>query len=68
MKKSWMIGDKATDVQAGKTAGCRTILVATGHGLKERSDGGEDFFVADLIEASKIIQKGSSLLPKSVYP
>jgi len=68
LAKCWMIGDKAADVQAGKTAGCRTILVATGHGLKERSDGGEDFFVADLREASKIIQKGSSLPPRAVYP
>ncbi len=26
-KKSWMIGDKITDIVAGKNAGCRTILI-----------------------------------------
>lgn len=27
LEKSWMIGDGLTDVQAGKGAGCRTILI-----------------------------------------
>ena len=26
--RSWMVGDSATDVEAGRAAGCRTILVA----------------------------------------
>ena len=29
---SWMIGDKLCDAEAGATAGCRTLLVRTGHG------------------------------------
>jgi D-glycero-D-manno-heptose 1,7-bisphosphate phosphatase len=28
LKQSWMIGDGLTDIQAGKEAGCKTILVA----------------------------------------
>jgi len=28
--KSWMIGDSARDVQAGRAAGCRTILLGSG--------------------------------------
>jgi D,D-heptose 1,7-bisphosphate phosphatase len=35
LQASWMIGDRYSDVQAGKTAGVRTILLATGH------DGGD---------------------------
>ncbi len=31
LSKSWMIGDHETDVLAGKRAGCRTVLVNTGH-------------------------------------
>jgi D-glycero-D-manno-heptose 1,7-bisphosphate phosphatase len=30
--RSWMIGDKPDDAEAGLAAGCRTILVRTGHG------------------------------------
>ena len=29
-----MIGDNITDVQAGQNAGCKTVLVTTGHGKK----------------------------------
>ena len=35
---SWMIGDSAGDIGAGRAAGCRTILVRTGYGAAlERS-------------------------------
>lgn len=27
LARSWMVGDSATDIQAGQAAGCRTILV-----------------------------------------
>jgi D-glycero-D-manno-heptose 1,7-bisphosphate phosphatase len=29
LKGSWMIGDNLSDIQAGKAAGCRTILIGT---------------------------------------
>ena len=32
LARSWMVGDRATDLQAGAAAGCRTILVQTGYG------------------------------------
>ena len=32
LAQSWMIGDKLCDAEAGAAAGCRTILVRTGHG------------------------------------
>jgi len=36
---SWMIGDSETDVEAGKRAGCRTILVAgTLHSADSKAD------------------------------
>ncbi len=34
LKQSFMIGDSARDIEAGKNAGCTTIGVRTGHGLK----------------------------------
>jgi D-glycero-D-manno-heptose 1,7-bisphosphate phosphatase len=32
LKRSWMIGDKESDLGAGRNAGCRTALVLTGYG------------------------------------
>jgi D-glycero-D-manno-heptose 1,7-bisphosphate phosphatase len=34
LSRSWLIGDNLTDCEAGAAAGCRTILVRTGHGAK----------------------------------
>jgi len=36
LKKSWIIGDKLADVEAGQAVGCRAILVETGYGRSER--------------------------------
>lgn len=33
--RSWMVGDSETDVQAGRRAGCRTVLVRAGSGATE---------------------------------
>ena len=35
VKNSWMIGDNAFDVIAGKTAGCKTIMVDSDKGLEQ---------------------------------
>lgn len=35
--RSWLVGDKAIDVEAGVAAGCRPILVRTGYGSEESS-------------------------------
>ena len=34
LNQSWMIGDKISDLEAGHRAGCRTVLVLTGHGRR----------------------------------
>ena len=35
LKQSFMVGDKMSDIEAGKRAGCETIMVKTGHGMGE---------------------------------
>ena len=35
LKQSFIIGDKLSDIEAGKRAGCKTIMVRTGHGVEE---------------------------------
>ncbi len=34
LARSWMVGDKPSDAEAGIAAGCRAILVQTGHGTE----------------------------------
>jgi len=50
LKKSYVVGDRCVDVQAGKRAGCTTFLVLTGYGATQRNDcgaGGEIDYVVD---------------------
>ena len=52
---SWMIGDHANDVRTAANAGCRGILLLTGHGEEERhklADTPVDAVVADLLAAA----------------
>ena len=42
LARSFFIGDKAIDVECGRNAGVRTILVKTGYGANERTPAGLD--------------------------
>jgi D-glycero-D-manno-heptose 1,7-bisphosphate phosphatase len=53
LSASFMIGDRASDIDAGKAAGCRTILVLTGYG-EEHRDCGADFIVNTVVDAIEI--------------
>ncbi len=56
-KKSFMIGDKTSDLAAGVPFGCRTIGMKTGHGLTDREyDLKPDYFAADLLDAAKWVE------------
>jgi D-glycero-D-manno-heptose 1,7-bisphosphate phosphatase len=35
LKQSFIVGDKLSDIEAGKRAGCKTIMVRTGQGVEE---------------------------------
>jgi D-glycero-D-manno-heptose 1,7-bisphosphate phosphatase len=53
---SWMIGDTDADVLAGRSAGCRTILVENPGSSHKRSGGAEpDAHTADLAAAATLI-------------
>lgn len=60
ISRSWMIGDKLSDVQAGFAAGCRNILVQTGYGAEISQDQlPKDTLIAkDLAAASRHILAG----------
>ena len=54
LARSWMIGDRAGDVEAGVRAGVRSILVRTGEGAK--ADGSGAAYVAEsFVEAVDFI-------------
>ena len=55
---SWMVGDKTSDVECGKGAGCRTVLLQTGaNGSDGRFDEPADLVCRDLAEAVDKILK-----------
>jgi D-glycero-D-manno-heptose 1,7-bisphosphate phosphatase len=53
LSKSFMIGDRWRDIEAGQRAGCKTFFVNYRYG--ERQPEAPDFIVASLLEAQKII-------------
>lgn len=57
LNQSYVVGDKLSDIEAGKRAGCKTIMVRTGHGVEElKNNHIECNYVADdLYEAVKHI-------------
>ena len=57
LTKSFMVGDKWSDIEAGRKAACKTIMVKTGHGRRELKDKRIEceYLVADLYNAIKMI-------------
>ena len=55
LKKSFVIGDKTADIEMGRNAGCKTILVLAGHGTTAKDEAKADFVAKDLLEAAKWI-------------
>ena len=56
LSRSYIIGDKAADVEAGLQAGCRSLLVRTGYGAEESAQVPADVpCYADLHDAAEAI-------------
>ena len=57
--QSFVIGDKACDIQLGRAAGATTLLVRTGYGAQAAADGAvrPDYVVDDLCEAAEVIRQ-----------
>lgn len=56
LSRSFFVGDKASDIECGRAAGVRTILVQTGYGEAE-TGGSPDFIAKDVVAAVDIILK-----------
>ena len=56
LARAWMIGDISVDIQTGKNAGVKTMLVRTGQAGKDgKYDAEPDLEASDLAEAVKKI-------------
>lgn len=59
VKNSWIIGDTTMDIQTGKNAGLKTILVKTGEGGNDNRFNAEaDYVCSNVLEAVKFIIRG----------
>ena len=68
---AWMVGDRLSDMQAGRAVGAQTILVATGYGrneyqLPQRREC-TDYYAESLIEAAQIIMRSTTVGDHQVY-
>ena len=60
MSRSWLIGDRRGDIEAGYAAGCRTVLVRSGYGARAVGDPGwtshrPHFLADDFLAAARAI-------------
>ena len=54
--ESYVVGDRTIDIQFGKNAGCKTILVKTGYGGKDNKYNVKaDYYCNRLLDACKLI-------------
>jgi D-glycero-D-manno-heptose 1,7-bisphosphate phosphatase len=60
-RRSYMVGDKISDVEFGRRAGCKSILVLTGYGKgeleynRDKLNGEPDYIAEDILDAAKWI-------------
>jgi D-glycero-D-manno-heptose 1,7-bisphosphate phosphatase len=52
---SWLVGDKVSDIEAGRRAGARTVLVRTGYGADAEPFAHADLVADDLPGAVELI-------------
>ena len=54
LRRSFLIGDKASDIDCGRNASVRTILVQTGYGMSQTNTCA-DWIARDIAHAAQII-------------
>ncbi|MEK6984021.1 MAG: HAD family hydrolase [Nanoarchaeota archaeon] len=59
-KKSFVIGDRISDIEMGKGAGCKTVQVLTGNKVDDKNAMNPDYFAEDLLDAAKWILKNAN--------
>ena len=58
LAKSWMVGDSSRDIEAGRRAGCATILISAAQASREEAEASPpDHVAVNIREAINIIKK-----------
>ncbi len=57
LTQSWMVGDKPSDVEAGRAAGCHTILIRSGPASHDAKAEQPDHIAVNMREAANMIKK-----------
>jgi histidinol-phosphate phosphatase family protein len=66
---SWMVGDTTSDIEAGRRAGIRTVLLRTGHaGVDAKHVVRPDYTAPDLVDAVDWILDGYAELSRRLAP
>jgi histidinol-phosphate phosphatase family protein len=66
---SWMIGDSTSDIEAGRRAGIRTVLLLTGHaGVDDKYLVRPDYTALELTDAVDWILNGHAELSRQLAP
>jgi len=66
---SWMVGDTTADVEAGRRAGLRTVLLRSGHaGVDAKHTTRPDYITPDLEDAVEWILNGHDDLTRRLAP
>jgi len=53
LRRSFMIGDAVRDIEAGKTAGCRTVLIADGLDARRELTNPPDYVAGSMLEVAQ---------------
>jgi phosphoglycolate phosphatase-like HAD superfamily hydrolase len=62
LSHSYLVGDSVSDIECGKNAGVKTILIKTGYGeeslsVLQNQNNFPTFVAQNMLEVNKIIQK-----------
>lgn len=57
LSESWMIGDRDADIECGKRAGCKTVLLRNQQSVQYQGRSTPDYFASGLSEAVDYILK-----------
>ncbi len=55
LRNSWLVGDKVSDIDAGRNAEAHTVLVRTGYGAEHEPNANADHVVDTIVEATELI-------------
>ena len=61
MSRSYTVGDGEIDIETGRAANCRTVLVTTGPNEKKKIAESPDYIADTLLEAAEWIVKDARL-------